>query len=240
MKNKIYTIIGFCTLLVAVSNCKPADYYYGDYLKNGEIYYPGRIDSLTLIPGNKRAILRFQMTTDPKVKLLKVFLRNSLSSKQTIMPFDVASNSYGKIREINLDQLEEATYSIDVRSYSGNDSSQSVNTNQYIYGERYNLTLINRTFSSFDKANSALHKATFNAESNLPREGTFFPMQYTEVVYQKVNGEMMTVRITPYETKVNLQDIASPSTIKYRTVYKPIAQSIDFFYTSYKEIQYTK
>ncbi|MFD2903849.1 DUF4998 domain-containing protein [Sphingobacterium anhuiense] len=240
MKNKIYTIIAFCTFLVAVSSCKPADYYYGDYLKNGEIYYPGRIDSLTLIPGNKRAILRFQMTTDPKVKLLKVFLRNSLSAKQTIIPFDVAPNSYGKIREINLDQLEEATYSVDVRSYSGKDSSQSVNTNQYIYGERYNLTLINRTFSSFDKTNSALHKATFNSESNLPREGTFFPMQYTEVVYQKLNGEMMTVKITPYETKANLQDIVSPSTIKYRTVYKPLVQSIDFFYTPYKEISYTK
>jgi uncharacterized membrane protein len=57
-------ILGICVIFLLLYSCKPADYYYGEYLANGELYYPGRIDSLSIIPGNQRAKLRLRITTD--------------------------------------------------------------------------------------------------------------------------------------------------------------------------------
>jgi hypothetical protein len=222
-------------------SCKPADYYYGEYLANGELYYPGRIDSLSIIPGNQRAKLRLRITTDPKVNTLKVALRNSLSPDQQLLTFPIAEGEHGQIRLIELDDLVEATYTVNVYTATANgDSSRTVAASQFIYGESYIKTLVNRTVSGINKTDPGLHYLIFASESNLPRQGTFYPMQYTEVKYRNTSGDSTTVTITPYETLASLEDIASPSTITYRTVYKPVVASLDYFYTDKKEFDYVK
>ena len=233
-KTLLVVFIGF----IAVS-CTQSGDAYKEYLKLGEIYYPGRIDSLSIIPGNQRAVLRFQMTTDPKVKSFKVFLRNSLSPNISVLTYSIQSSDFGKIKEYELDNLEEATYSIDVRTYASDiDSSRTVTANQFIYGLRYASTLINRSFSKFDKATPATPYIVFARETNLPRPGTFYPMQYTEVQYEKLDGEIAVSKATPYEEYASLQNIKPGTVVKYRTIYMPVKTSIDLFYTDYKEVTF--
>jgi len=235
-----YIIVAIGIVFMAHS-CKPSDYYYADYLKNGEIYYPGRVDSLSIIPGNQRAILRFRATTDPKVNSVKVYLRSSLSPAAEIKSYAIEANEHGKIKLIVLEGLSEATYTANVHSFtSQGDSSRAVTTSQFIYGQSYIRTLVNRSFLKFDKTNANEHFLVLARESNLPRQGTFYPMQFTEVTYLNNAGDSTTVRITPYEDFASLKNIASPSTIKYRTLYKPVLASIDYFYTAFTEQNYTK
>lgn len=222
-------------------SCKPADHYYGEYLSNGEIYYPGRIDSLSIIPGNQRALLRFRATTDPKVNTVKIYLRSSLSPKAEIISAPIESGEHGNIKIVNLDNLSEATYTANVFSFTAaGDSSRLVTASQFVYGQSYIRTLVNRSFTRFDKSNPTNPFLVFVRENNLPREGNFFPMQMTEVTYLRNTGDSATVRITPYQDFAQLTNIKSPSTVKYRTVYKPIPTSIDFFYTPYSQQAYTK
>jgi len=234
-------ILGICTFFLLIYSCKPSDYYYGEYLAKGEIYYPGRIDSLSIIPGNRRAKLRFRITTDPKVSVLKVALRNSLSPDQELLTFPIEQGEHGHIRIIELDNLVESTYTVNVYTATASgDSSRAVTASQFVYGQSYIKTLVNRTASSINKADPAQHYLLFASESNLPRQGTFYPMQYTEVKYLNTSGDSTTVKIMPYETAASLLNIASPSTIVYRTAYKPVATSLDYFYTDKKEFAYVK
>ncbi|TXH55255.1 MAG: DUF4998 domain-containing protein [Bacteroidia bacterium] len=240
MKIKIINKLILCFIVGFVAvGCSKTGETYKEYLKQGEVYYPGRIDSLSIIPGNQRAILRFQMTTDPKVKSFKVFLRNSLSPNITVLDFPIESNDFGMIKEYELNNLDEATYSINVRTYaSAVDSSRAVAANQFIYGNRYASTLINRSFVSFNKTNPSTPFIVFARETNLPRPGTFYPMQYTEVQYETVSGEIKISKATPYEEYASLVDVKPGSLVKYRTVYMPVKNSIDLFYTDYKEVQF--
>lgn len=231
-------LIAFGIILFLYS-CKPSDYYYGEYLKNGEVYYPGRVDSLSIIPGNQRAILRFRTTTDPKVSCVKVYLRSSLSPIAEVKTYPIATNEHGKIKQIALESLSEATYTANVYSFTAEgDSSRSVTSSQFIYGQSYIRTLVNRSFVKFDKTDANEHFLVLARESNLPRQGTFYPMQYTEVTYLNNSGDSTTVNITPYEDFASLKNIANSSTVKYRTVYKPIQSSIDYFYSAYLEQHY--
>ncbi|MGC4234057.1 MAG: DUF4998 domain-containing protein [Niabella sp.] len=239
MKKLLSNIIFIFSIALVAFGCTRYDEYYREYLKNGEIYYPGRIDSLSIIPGDRKGVLRLRMTTDPKVMSFKAFVRNSLSANQTVLTFPVAPGDYGKIKEYTLENLEEATYTIDIRTYaSETDSSRSVTVSQFIYGQSYINTLINRSFLSFNKTDPERPAAVFAREPNLPRVGTFYPMQFTEVKYTKKDGDVAVVAITPYEEYAFLPDIATNTTVQYRTVYKPVNNSVDYFYTSYKEVVY--
>lgn len=107
MKQLLNNIIVILSVILVLFGCTRSDEYYRDYLKNGEIYYPGRIDSLSIIPGDRKAVLRFRMTTDPKIQTIKAFVRNSLSPNQTVLTFPVTQGDYGKIKSMHLITLKK-------------------------------------------------------------------------------------------------------------------------------------
>lgn len=234
----IYAILIQLTLSL-MNSCKPADFWYGEYRQNGEVYYPGRIDSLSILPGNQRAILRFRATTDPQVTYLKVYLRNSLSANQTFSVHDLRSGDHGQIQLLELPNLAEATYTANVFSFTAQgDSSRAVTASRFVYGNRYINTLTNRPYSTINRKNPDEHFLVFSREPNLPRLGLFYPMQFTEITYTDRAGATKTVTTTPYNDFVSLADAARPSIIRYRTAYKPVATSIDLFYTDYNDVAY--
>jgi len=155
--------------------------------------------------------------------------------------YPIEASEHGKIKLIPLNGLSEATYTANVFSFTGEgDSSRTVASSQFIYGQSYIRTLVNRSFLKFDKSNAGEHFLVLARENNLPRQGTFYPMQFTEVTYLNNAGDSTTVRITPYEDFASLKNIISPSTVKYRTVYKPVQASVDFFHTAFTEQTYSK
>ncbi len=227
-------------MLAILSGCEKTGEAYKEYLKTGEVYYPGRIDSLSLLTGNLRGRIRFRMTSDPKVTLLKAFVRNSLSAGMIQIDIPIRTDEYSSIKEVDLPGLQETTYSISIRSYSGSqDSSRPVSASQFIYGSNYNSALANRVFSAF-RFSDGMDSVVFRPEVNLPQPGNFYPMQLTEIVYTNAGGGMDTVRITPYENRAALPGIQNPGIVKYRTAYMPVENCIDLFYTSFAEVQYSR
>lgn len=232
-------LVGLIALMIY--SCKPSDYYYGEYLDKGEVYYPGRIDSLSLIPGNLRAKIRFRVTTDPKVNRVKVHLRNSLAPTVTVETYPIATGEHGKFKIIDLENLAEATYTAQVYSFDAKgDSSRLVSTNQFVYGNSYIRTLVNRSSLKFDASEPGKIYLVFARENNLPKEGNFYPMQYTEIKYSATNGEAKSIQLTPYKDFADVSDIQTGTTVQFRTVYKPIHNSLDYFYTEYRTLEYKK
>lgn len=228
---KFYFLIftgSIASLLLSVS-CKPADYYYADYLKNGEISYPGRVDSLQVKPGNKRALLSMRISTDPKVVKLKILMRSSLESFDRSEIIDLTPADIGQNRAYNLDDLSESVYTFEVRSFDAKgDSSQNSLISNVIYGDRYRNALPNRIFESFQIIDE-VPNLTFAQETNLPQKGTFYPMQRTAVVYTDLANESQVVYLDPYEVFAKLKDIKKGSTIYFSTHYKPEVNAIDEF-----------
>jgi hypothetical protein len=237
---KYSAIYILAALMVILSGCEKTGEAYKEYLQTGEIYYPGRIDSLSLLTGNLRGRIRFKMTSDPKVTRLKAFVRNSLSPDEVQIDIPVQPNEYGSIKQVDLPNLKETSYSISIRSYSAaNDSSRAVAASQFIYGPNYNSALSNRIFSAF-RLSGAKDSILFRPEINLPKPGIFYIMQLTEIVYTNTGNGMDTVRITPYENRVALPGIKNPSVVQYRTAFMPIENCIDLFYTPFIELPYSK
>lgn len=238
---KYLSYIALCFLLLTgFISCDKRGEAYKEYLSKGEIYYPGRVDSLTLFTGNLRGQARFKVTTDPKVTKLKLKLRNTLSVNYVESVVDILPDEHGNYKSVDLPNLEEALYTVSVSSFSGQDSSREVITSQYIYGPTYVRSLTNRILTGFNHSNPEVSFIVFKNEPNLPQRGKFFPIQVTEVIYESNNGEVVKVIVSPYDDAVPLTDIKNNSIVRYRTSYMPIEKSLDVFWSEFSEVNFNK
>src|SRR5215208_5798550 len=60
--------------------CGKMDDTYKDFIKNGEIIYTGRVDSVQAYAGKNRIGLSMLLVSDPKITKVKVFWNNGRDS----------------------------------------------------------------------------------------------------------------------------------------------------------------
>jgi len=228
MKNsrKIIAAISAIILVLVIYSCT-SDTEYLKYAKGGEISYSGAIDSLQIMPGKNRVKVEGLIIGDPKISELRVYWNNNMDS--LVLPV-IRSTGIDSISTI-IEGLEEKVYNFVVRTFDNNgNSSIPVSLSAEVYGARYLASLLNTPLLANILIGSNLTIDFAETSKNSGSLGS-------EVEYTTTSGTLKTIFVDRADSSLELTDFESGSTYRYRTAFVPVEESIDNFYTDYKNVK---
>lgn len=240
MKPSLLLLLSILLVLTAAS-CEKMEDSYSKYLKDGEVIYPGKADSLVAFPGNKRIGLQWLIMSDPKIIKAVVYWKNHADS--LVVP--IKKTSKVDTIKVILPGMEEGLYTFDVYTYD-KDGNRSIG-NQIIgevFGESYQRTISNRlirTVTWLNLPQQGVTPAFKGAE--IAWYGVNAQAVFIDISYIKEDGSSATLREEPvrvfgrlplFRETTRLPNSKPNSTISYRTAYLPYELAIDTFYTEVK------
>lgn len=139
----IYKISGLLLLLVTVIlSCTKDDLAFKDFLKDGEIIYPGRVANIVTKPGNLRTALWWNPSPDPSVSKYVVYWNNNADS----VVVTASSHNPTDTIKVIIPNLSEYTYTFTIYSYDaqGHKSIPIEARNVRVFGPLYHKVLTPR------------------------------------------------------------------------------------------------
>ena len=217
-----------CFLIVAVawlSSCTKED-DYKKASKNGEIYYPGRADTVSAQGGNRRIQLRIELSSDPLITKVKAFWNNNADSAE----MKVTKTSGEDVVNMLINNLNQGTYNFSVYSYTS-DNARSVvkNVSGMVYGENYLKTLSNRTIKLMALSPDG-NKAIIDWNGAISGEKAI------ELKYIDKEGLAKMLMVPGGTMKTELSDYQEGSKLTYRSIYLPEINAIDEFSVAHSEV----
>jgi hypothetical protein len=215
-----------CIVLFA---CSKMDDTYDDFIKDGEIVYTARVDSIKAYPGNNRMGLSMLLISDPRISKVKVFWEtggvadSAEKAVQRTAGVDTVRFSFPK--------LAEGTYTFYIYSYD-NAGHRSIKTDVIgtVYGEKYINQLVNRAIKS------GTHDANTN-NATIKWFGVGTDVIGEEIIYTDLQGVVKK----QFEKHEGLADsltvlpaFKKGSSFQFRTFYKPAPNALDTFYSGYE------
>lgn len=214
--------------IVLLAGCSKMDEYKEKYVKNGEITYTGKIDSVKMFSGRNRVKFKALLNSDPRVTNYKVYWGGRADS----VTFPVTHQEPGGMIEQVIDNIPESEQTFEFVTFDDK-GNKSVSTfkNSTAYGARYQESLINRRIIG-----SVLN-------SNLQTSVTLVAMDKatgvfnTEIRYLTTRGDSMACHVPLAVTDTFLVDHKYGSEVIFRAWYKPDTSCIDTFYTAFTTFQ---
>ncbi len=212
----------FLLAVMALASCKKQD-DYKKFIQGGEISYTGKIDSVKILSGQNRVLVRGLFLADPKVSSLKVFWNNQKDS--VVIPVKrknvVDTLSYFINMPEGLQNFVLYTY-----DNAGNKSIPVYKSGKS-YGDRYMSTLSNRPITL---AQTGADGVTRISWGNMDRLTGVFA---TDVEYTNTSNQVVKVRTPIDSTNTILPNFKTSTEIRYRTLFLPDTVSIDTFRVNY-------
>ena len=225
LKNVFYIVILAVVLLI--NGCSKFDAYKDKYLQTGSISYPGIIDSVTVLSGKNRVMLKGLIVADPKLVKYRVFWNSRNDSIEGLL------HPTGKVDPFiaTINNLVEGSLTFEIRTYDkdGNISVPVIATGN-VYGEIYRSSLTTRGIAKAEVQpdNSALiNWADVNADAGV------VGMQVKFTDNSGINHDTLLLSTTSGLSS-SLPDFKSGTSINYRTAFLPNKTAIDTFYTDYQ------
>ncbi|HET9571683.1 MAG TPA: DUF4998 domain-containing protein [Bacteroidales bacterium] len=228
----------FCLLIFVGSvlfSCGPMDETYRDFIKNGEIIYTGKVDSLKAFPGKNRMKLTWQLVSDPKITKNVVYWNDFKDS----LSIDVVKTDSVDRISVVIDSLDEKVYTFVVYSYdAAGHSSVKSSVIGTVYGNNYTSTLYNRSISSnaFNTAKDTLTIKWFGVSA----QAVVMNINYTDVTNAlrsvtdvPVKDPNFPNRAKALADKTFLPKYKQGTSFTYRTGYMPNSDCIDTVYTNW-------
>lgn len=218
---KKYFVRGFAALLIAaaISSCTSMDEGYKDFIKDGEISYTGKIDSLHVYSGRNRVQVKGLFISDPKITECRIYWDNRIDS--VVVP--ITRTQGIDVLDIVINNLVENVHNFEVRTFDklGN-SSISVYKIGAVYGDRYQTSLYNRPIASkfFSPKLTTINFASMDLST-----GAYA----VEVNYTNTNNVITKVQLPIAQSRLDITDFKLGSSFTYKTLFKPNATSIDVF-----------
>jgi hypothetical protein len=217
MKNIKFICYGLIVALSAFFSCSEMDDTYMEFVKDGEIQYSKRVDSVAVYSGKNRIKLSF-VNLGPKVAKVKIYWNHKAES------FEAPVESTDGRLDVIIPDLAEGVYSFDIYTFDklGNISVPHTVIGK-AYGESYNNTLRLREIeiSNIDK-NDIASVDWFTSPSGAIS---------TEVKYVDNMEADQTVYVPSDEGITYLPDYVEGRLITYRTLFLPEENAIDTFYS---------
>lgn len=217
-------------LITIVSACSDMNDLHDIYLRDGEIIYVGRIDSIKSFSGRERALIQYWIT-DPRVKYLHIFWNQRRDSIVVPVPPHDPTDSLEVMIGDGNGIITEGDHTIFIYSNDTRGHRSVVFESLIsVYGDQYQASLINRPIGNteLDEDNNLI--ITWKESVSSDEIGIL-------VSYLDNAGNPMELFI-PSDTLANpvvFDDIDVTKPISYRTMFLPGEFAIDTFYTEVAE-----
>ncbi|GAA3563344.1 DUF4998 domain-containing protein [Snuella lapsa] len=224
-KIKHYIIPVVLLFLIGMTSCSDTFEHHEKYIKDGEIIYSTKVDSLHSLPGNGRIKLVGTLTKAFTVNEVTVYWDKG----ESFQTFSYSkSDNDTDVLELIITGLEERSYEFDVYSKDA-DGNQSIKKTVFgtVYGETFRSNLEARGI------NSNTYDGT-DAEISFGVSGDEY-QRSTEIKYVNKNDEEVIVMVGSDESAITLTDVSSETPVMYRTFYVPTLTDSDGNETSIDE-----
>lgn len=219
---KIYGLVAFVVSVLSFSSCEDFMDIHKDYIEGGEIIYAPKPDTINFIAGKDRILFNCRTYNAPNVQSVDLYWNDGLDS--LIIPVEL-NTGYDSISVI-LDNMGEKSYTFNVRT-TDNFGHKSLFLTGFgtSYGETYQSRLSDRRIKTISLSDKGGVVTWFFAPGNLVR---------SEIRYVTNEGTQSIAETLPAKDEVELPDVKAGSTIEYRSLFIPEAESIDTFATAWK------
>ncbi|WP_169514947.1 DUF4998 domain-containing protein [Arenibacter latericius] len=214
----IYNTIKLFLLLVsgAFISCQDMNEVHEEYIKDGEIIYTNKVDSVSTFGGENRVMIKGYITGAFNVS--EILVTWNKGENEQVFPYTKSDQDTDPL-ELIVTDLEENSYEFKIvsRDTDGNVSIPATGFGT-AYGERYRANLEARTVNhiTFDGENLEVVMAI---GSELQRG--------TEFKYTNTNNEEVVATILREENIILLENADIDQPITYRTFYVPTAARDD-------------
>ncbi|MBD1421490.1 DUF4998 domain-containing protein [Sphingobacterium chuzhouense] len=220
----LWMIIALGTMIIAA--CGKMDGTYKEFIKDGEIRYSQKPDTLGIQPGRNR-VKAWLAAKRMNVSKFKIYWNDRLDSVEVPVTgaFDTDTLS------VIIDNMEEGSYIFEFFTFDreGN-TSLVVDTVGEVFGEAYASSLSNRLISRSTLGNRVRISwyAQFNEDDIR-----------TEVRYKSQEGTENLIIVKASDMETIIDEAPLEGSLEYRTVFLPHPNAIDTFYTDYLPITLT-
>lgn len=226
--NRTHTIrlIFVLTLISTFISCAKWD-EFKEYIKDGEVVYVGKLDSVKVFSGNERILVQAQVKPDPKIK--KALMKWNDGKDSVIL--DITHNS---VLEHYI-PMAEGIVSLELFTIDDKGNrSVAVPAIGRAYGPRYSAGLSNKLIASATIDND--NKAIIDWQEMDLSAGPIG----TQVQYESSTGTK-TILVPVDQLQTVISDLAATTkSVSYRTLFLPQKTSIDTFYTDFSAIGLAK
>lgn len=222
MKNINKLVLLLFTAMAIIGGCTKDDLEFKDFLKDGEIVYPGRVAKIVSKPGNLRTGLWFNPSPDPSVTKYLIYWNNNADSlivpATTHQPLDTV--------KVVIPNLSEYAYTFKIYSLDdkGRRSIPIEAPNVRVYGPLYQGGLLNRPY---DAVTPYVVNSNGSVQLNFNTPDTI--NINTLIKYTNVNNVVTEKNLSPTASSIILPDYKAGSEIQYQSSYIPGRGSLDVF-----------
>ncbi|MDU1892537.1 MAG: DUF4998 domain-containing protein [Dysgonomonas sp.] len=217
MKNTIkFLLLGYIIFLCCkLTSCSDMDDYL-KYLEDGVPTYTGIVDSVNFHSGDGRVVFTGLLTSDPKIKQVKLFWSNRKDS--LILDINRTSGVDTLFQPI---PLPEGRYNFEVISFDDKGIPSIIVTKTGIsYGAEYKSGLYNRPIKNLEKEGNDAIIEWYNGDESSP---------FVKIDYEDTDGQFRTVKALTSDESTVLENYKSMSLIKLQAYYLPDETAIDTF-----------
>jgi hypothetical protein len=222
---KIYNVLLIVGTIFAVSSCDDFMEVHKDFIKDGEIIYSPKVDSVSFIAGEHRILFRCWLYNSPNVKSIDLYWNDNTDSLITLVTPTTGRDSF----DIMATNLEEKSYTFYVRT-TDIFGYKSLWTSDFgtAYGDNYRETLGNRRVNEVtlvENGGIVEGHVTFFSALNL--------QVHNEIRYVKSDGTTAIVSMLPDQTTGVCRDAKPGSRFETRSLFIPEEEAIDTFATAW-------
>lgn len=204
-----------CGLMTVVA-CRKNDHNFRDIIRNGEINYTGKVDSVKSFPGINRIKFTYLLKSDPKITRVVIYWNNFADS--VVQPI-VRSPKVDTITTV-VNNISEGSHTFSFITYDNNGNySIRENVAATVYGSNYIFLLGNRprVTSELSEAGGAMI-SWFIAD----------PLVIgTEIVYTDTNDEEQTIIAPSWQLETILPGYKPGTSYQLTTLYQPESNMMD-------------
>lgn len=222
MKKYTLAIIPLLAILLFMS-CDGFMDIHKDYIKDGEIIYAPKPDTISFNSGNGRLLFKCRTYNATNVETINVYWNDHLDS--LIIPVELKTG-YDSISVI-LDNMIEKSYTFNVRTTDifGHKSLYATDFG-VSYGEIYISSLSNRRIKSINVIEGITKVEWYSSMKG---------MVETEIKYLNAENKEVVTKVLAEDYEVELENALPNSPIEYRSMYKPDKFSIDTLATDWSK-----
>ncbi|WP_423735854.1 DUF4998 domain-containing protein [Chitinophaga caseinilytica] len=216
----ILHVFSYLCILASLASCEKFTDVHKEFIKDGEIIYAVRPDSVAFIAGKERLMMRLWMINGQNIKNIIVLWNGRQDSLVLAAKLKTGRDSI----DVMINGLVEKNYSFDIYAVDNfGHRSLTYTTFGATYGAQYTALLQNRRIKKM-----ALYETAAAIDWFAPAENMIF----NELKFKNRRGTDTVVRFPADDFTVNI-DAAGSTPFQYRSLYIPEAEAIDTFATAW-------